>query len=157
AGLLDPVLIAKKREEEIRFRTAVSRDPSLQATVSAWSRIAEAQRVRAALLVRHSILEEAAGFNSILFQFARMLVRASEERTKPDGDRLSDYTEARLASLAPFLFAAQPIDNEYETFKLANSLTWLAVQFHDDPPFVREILGNKSPQERAFELVHGTR
>ena len=157
AGLFNPSLMTKKRKEEAQFRSAIARDPSLKKTALAWPRIAEAQKVRAALLVRYSALEEGAGFNSFLFGYSRMLVRAAEERTKPDRDRLSEYTETRLTSLAPALFTAQPIDKEYETFKLAHSLTWLAVQFHDDPQFVRDVLGNKSPQERAFELVHETR
>jgi hypothetical protein len=157
AGLLDPSLMTKKRGEEAQFRSAIAGDPALKETARAWPRIAEAQKVRAALLVRYSALEEGAGFNSLLFGYSRMLVRAAEERTKPDRDRLSEFTEARLSSLAPVLFTVQPIDKEYETFKLANSLAWVAVQFHDDPQFVRNVLGNKSPQERAFELVHGTR
>jgi hypothetical protein len=161
AGLLDPALLDKKQADEGKFRAAVARDPKLnqavlQDGVGAWDRIAQAQRVRKASLRDYSALEEAGGFNSILFDVARMLLRASQERARPDRDRLSEYTNARLPSLEPALFSTQPIDKEYETFKLADSLTWLAAQFRNEPQFVEHVLGGKSPLARAFELVHGT-
>jgi hypothetical protein len=161
AGLLDPALMATKQAEEGTFRAAVARNPTLkeavlQDGVGPWDRIAEAQRVRRAALRNYSALEEAAGFNSILFDVARMLLRASQERVRPERDRLSEYTNARLPSLEPALFSTQPIDKDYEAFKLADSLTWFATQFRDEPQFVQHVLGGRSPRERAFELVRGT-
>jgi hypothetical protein len=156
AGLLDPALMAKKKEAEERLLAAVAKDPALRDSASAWTSVADAQKVRATIVHRYTVLERGAGFNSTLFEIARNLVRAGEEKAKPERDRLREYTEARRPSLELELFSAEPIYKDYETLKLADSLTWLTAQLHTEPKFVRQILGGKSPQERAFELVHGT-
>jgi hypothetical protein len=157
AGLLDPALMAKKKEAEEQLLAAVAKDPALRQTASAWSSVADAQKVRASILHRYTVLERGAGFNSTLFDIARNLVRAGEEKTKPERDRLREYTQARRPSLELELFSTEPIYKDYETLKLADSLTWLTAQLHTEPQFVRQILNGKSPQERAFELVHGTK
>ena len=46
---------------------------------------------------RTSGSKAAPAFNSDLFAFARQIVRAADERAKPNADRLREYTEARLA------------------------------------------------------------
>jgi hypothetical protein len=157
AGLLDPSLLAKKTAEEQQLRAAAARDPALKEAVPAWDRIAVAEQVRAAEIRRFCTLEEGDGFNSTLFSWARTLVRAAEESPKPDRDRLSEYTTARRPTLELALFSADPIYKAYETVKLAASLTWLTAELHDEPQFVRQILTDRSPRQRAFELVHGTR
>jgi hypothetical protein len=156
SGLLDPALIARKEAEEQRLRAAVEWNAGLKDVAGAWTRVADAQAVRRAALGRFTALEEGAGFNSLLFDFARMLLRAADERTRPNRERLAEYTDSRLASLAPVLFSTQSIDKEYETFKLADSLTWLAIELRDDPQLVLRLLRGKSPRERAIELVHGS-
>ena len=157
AGLLDPALMAKKKEAEERLLAAVAKDPALRDSASAWTSVADAQKVRATIVHRYTVLERGAGFNSTLFDIARNLVRAGEEKTKPERDRLREYTQARRPSLELELFSTEPIYKDYETLKLADSLTWLTAQLHTEPQFVRQILNGKSPQERAFELVHGTK
>ena len=63
-----------------------------------------------------------AGFHSTLFDIARTLVRAADEKAKPEKDRLSEYTEAKRPSLELELFSTEPIYKDYETIKLADSL-----------------------------------
>jgi hypothetical protein len=155
-GLLDPDLMARKEAEEQRLRAAVERNAGLKDVAGAWARVANAQIVRRAALGRFTALEQGAGFNCLLFEFARTLLRAADERARPNRERLAEYTDSRFGSLEPVLFSTQPIDKEYETFKLADSLTWLANELHDDPQLVLRVLRGKSPRERAFELVHGS-
>ena len=45
----------------------------------------------------------------------------------------------------------------FEQLKLANSLTWLAVELGYSTELVQQILAGKSPQERAAELIKGTK
>jgi hypothetical protein len=156
AGLLDPALMAKKKDAEEQLLAAVAKDPALRDSASAWKSVAEAQKVRATIVHPYTVLERGAGFNSTLFEIARNLVRAGYEKAKPERDRLREYTEARRPSLELELFSTEPIYPDFETLKLADSLTWLTSQLRTEPKFVRQILGGKSPQERAFELVHGT-
>ena len=113
------------------------RTPALRDSASAWKNVAEAQKVRAAILHRYTVLERGAGFNSTLFDIARTLVRAAEEKAKPERDRLREYTEAKRPSLELELFSTEPIYKDYETLKLADSLTWLASQLRNEPQFVQ--------------------
>jgi Peptidase S46 len=153
-GLLDPELMAQKRAAEDELIAAVSKDPALQGFASAWKNVADAQAVKAQLLHRYTALERGSGFNSTLFGIARALVRNAEEKGKPERDRLREYTTARRPSLELELFSSEPIYKDFETVKLADSLTWLTSQMRNEPQFVKEVLAGKSPQDRAYELVH---
>jgi hypothetical protein len=153
AGLLDPAVFAQKREAEKQLRAAVEHHSEMQATASAWDRIAEAQKVRAHLLHQASALERGSGFDSTLFTIARSLVRAAEEKAKPERERLREYTEARRSSLELQLFSEEPIYKDYEIIKLTNSLTWLSSQLLSDRQLFKQVMADKSPSDRATELV----
>ncbi|HXY34000.1 MAG TPA: S46 family peptidase, partial [Planctomycetaceae bacterium] len=153
AGLLDPAVFAQKIEAEKQLRAAVEHHSDLQPTASAWGRIAEAQKVRAHLLHQYSALERGLGFNSTLFQIARDLVRAADEKARPDRERLREYTNARRSSLELGLFSEEPIYRDFEILKLTNSLTWLEPQLLGDRKLYKQIMADKSPADRAAELV----
>ncbi|HXG11263.1 MAG TPA: S46 family peptidase [Gemmataceae bacterium] len=157
AGLMDPDLMKTKRDEEIKLRAFVAQNPDLKEAADAWERIAAAEKVRAANIRNYTLLEAAAGFNSQLFDIARTLLRGAEERTKPNGERLREYRDSNLESLQQQLFSEEPLYDDYETLKLADALMFLAEQLGYDTPLVRGVLAGKSPQERAAELVKGTK
>ncbi len=153
AGLLDPAVFAQKREAEKQLRAAVEQHSDMQATASAWDRIAEAQKARARLLHQYSALERGLGFDSTLFQIARQLVRAADEKAKPERERLREFTEASRSSLELKLFSEEPIYEDFEIAQLNNSLTWLSSQLLNDRKLYNQIMANKSPGDRAVELV----
>ena len=157
AGLLDPAVFAQKRESEKQLRTAVEHHSDMAATVTAWDRIAEAQKVRARLLHTYSSLERGLGFDSTLFTIARSLVRVGDEKAKPERERLREYTDSHRSSLELQLFSEEPIYADYEILKLTNSLTWLSSQLLGDRKLYRQIMGDKSPADRAAELVHNSK
>jgi hypothetical protein len=156
AGLLDPRLLARKKAFENALRSAVARDPALKDARDAWDRVAQAEKVRAETLHSYTLLEQGFAFNSKLFGIARNLVRAAEERPKPNSERLREFRESNLDSLKLQLFSPEPLYEDFETLKLANSLTWLVGQMGEDDPFLARMLDGKSPQERAARLVRGT-
>jgi hypothetical protein len=155
AGLLDPKLLAGKRQAEDQLRAFAAGDPRF--ATNAWDRIAAAQRRIAANWTRHGLLEGAEGFRSSLFGTARTLLRAAAERPKPNGERLREFGEAGRVTLELHLFAEGPIYDDLETLKLGESLTYLASQLGAGDELVRRALAGKSPRERAAELVRGTR
>lgn len=155
AGLLDPSLMNLKRAGEEKLKQAVLNTPSLSETASSWGRIAEAQKVISTNSLEYDMLERAYGFNSSLFSFARQIVRAAVESTKPNGERLEEYRESSRASFENGLFAEHPIYADLETLKLGDSLTWLAEQFGFTNALVQQVLAGKSPRGRASELVRG--
>ena len=63
-------------------------DPWLADAQKAFDTIAKAEKTRAELIKDITVLENAGGFNSSSFSIARTLFRASEELSKPGGERL---------------------------------------------------------------------
>jgi hypothetical protein len=161
AGLLDPALMAQKKEADEALREAIGKDSNLKGTLQAWEKIAEAEKIRAKNIRKYTMLEGArggpAGLNSTLFGIARTLVRAAAERAKPNGERLREYRESNLESLKLELFSEEPLYDDFEIVKLADGLTWLAEQLGYNDKLVRQVFQGKSPQERASELINGTK
>ena len=155
AGLLDPVLIAAKQAEEDALRKFAADKPELGAA-DAWDKIAAAQQVIAQNAMRANFLENH-GFNSDLFGLARRLARAATERTKPNGERLTEYRDSSKKTFELALFSAKPIYNDLEQVKLEHFLTVMAMELGANDPAVKVALGGKSPSVRAAELVNGTK
>jgi hypothetical protein len=169
AGLLDPAIIQKKQAEEKKLLDAVARDEKLKPAAEAWKKIANAQMVRRANIQKYTLLESGAAFNSKLFDIARTLVRAAEERPKPNSERLREFRDSNRESEELKLFSEEPIYDDFEQLKMANALTWLFEQkgvflapgpgrpASGGQPLVNRILGGKSPEERAGQLIRGTK
>jgi hypothetical protein len=160
-GLMDPAIMARKVSQEKQLRAAVAADPKLSGAVDAWDKIAKAVEREKETVANYSLLEgrreRGDAFNSTLFGIARTLVRAADERTKPNGERLPDYRESNLESLKLKLFSEEPIYDDYEQLRLADSLMCLAEQLGYDNPVVQKVLAGKSPQDRAADLVLGSK
>jgi hypothetical protein len=157
AALLDPDLIARKKEQEQKYGAKADEDEALKEARTAWDRIAKAQKIRAANIRKYTLLEGAAGFNCELFDLARTLLRAAEELPKPNSQRLREFRDSNLESLQLELFSPAPIYDNYERVKLADALTFLAGELGYDDELVKNVLAGKSPQERAYELIQGTK
>jgi hypothetical protein len=157
AALLDPKTMAAKRQDEARLKSAAEKDEKLAGAVKAWERIAEAMKVRDRLYRNYILVEGRTGFRSVLYGIALQLVRAGEERAKPNKDRLREYSDARLESLKEQLFSKEPIYDEFEILKLADTLTLLTGELGHNNPVVKKALAGKSPEERARELIKATK
>jgi Peptidase S46 len=157
AGLQDPALMALKETQEKAFKAAIAQQPELKGALAAFDTIAKVQKVRAANIREYQLLEGGAGFNSVLFGYARTLVRAAAEFPKPNDKRLEEYQDSDKQSLELKLFSSRPIYDDFEQYKLANSLSWLDQHFGGDSKGVQKVLSGKSPVERAAELVSGTK
>ncbi len=158
AGLQDPSVMAKKRDDEKALRNAVMKDSKLREQYDdAWDQVATSISTYREIYKEHYMLERGAGFNSELFGVARTLVRLAEETAKPNADRLREYAEAGLDSLKQQLFSEAPIYDDLEIVKLADSLGMLMEMMGAENELVQKILAGKSPHERASELVRGTK
>ncbi len=92
-----------------------------------------------------------------LFDIARKLVRAAEERPKPDGKRYEEFRDANLASLELDLFSPAPIYAALEEFRLRDGLIRLGRVLGGDHPMVKTALEGQGPAGRAADLVAGTK
>ena len=163
-GLLDPKVMARKQTEEDRLKKFIDMDhPGKDvgfdpfAARKAFATIAAGENKRAAMIKEITLLENGAGFNSQLFGIARTLLRYSDESKKDAAERLPEFGAARLGSLKLRLFSDEPIYDDFETLKLADSLSALATHFGADHELVQKVLAGKSPRERAFDLISGTK
>jgi Peptidase S46 len=154
-ALLDPQFFGQKQQEEQKLRSATSADPKLASYVSAWDDIAQIQRVRAQLFTRASTLG-GFSFQSRLLSSAITLVRAAVERTKPNTERLPEYTDQSLVNVQQELSAAVPIYKDLEELNLTYLFTVTRRDLGADDPFVHKLLGKESPAQLAHRLVSGT-
>ena len=152
-ALLDPALLEAAAGGEQKLRDAVAANPALASSADAWQDIEAAQRIWRDMLVPHTFIEGGAGFNSLLFGYARDLVRAAAERAKPNESRLAEYTEARLPALLQNLQAATPVYPDFEVLRLSFALERMREWLSPDDPLVRQVFGNESPDALAGKLV----
>src|SRR6185503_9514616 len=121
-----------------------------------WDEIAKAEQRHRDILIPYTWLEQGAGFNSELFSYARQLVRAADERAKPNASRMREYTDAALPRVRSGLEAKTPIAAEFEQVKLSFSLERMREYLGPDHPIIKSVLGSVTPDERARQLVTGS-
>jgi len=97
------------------------------------------------------------GFNSELARFARTLVRVTEEKTKPNAERLREYRDSALPSVEQGLFSTAPIYKSLETAELTASLKLMQEVLGKDHPDVKKILNGKTPEQAAKDFIEGTK
>ncbi len=155
-ALLNRAFFAGKVSAEKDFRLKVDADPALKkAYGGAWDEIGKAEEVMRGLYVPYGNIEH--GVNSTLYEIARTIVRAAEELPKPIGKRYREFADSRLPAVKQELFSTAPIYDEFEIARLAFSLTKVREELGPDDPFVKKVLGPRSPEELAREVVTGTR
>jgi hypothetical protein len=159
AGLMDPDTMKKKMEAENSLRMAAeasNASKDLSAAKGAWAKIADAQQVIRENAARYNLLEGGQGFMSEYFSIARTLARANMERSKANGDRLREFRDSNLESLELQLFSTEPLYDDFELLKLADSLEYLVQLLGYEREIVQKVLAGKSPEARAEELVSKT-
>ncbi len=156
-GLLDPELMLAKATAESDFKSRLANKPEFAKALSAFDKIADASKLLGENAVRYSLLEGSSGFNSESFHIARALLRAGEERPKPNGDRLREFSDSGRASLELALFSEKPIYPDMEILTLTESLTFLSCKLGSEDPLVQKILAGHTPQQRATQLVMNTK
>ena len=157
-GLKDSALLARKKKTEDALRKSIAANPERQKMYGdAWDAIAKAHQAYPTYIRERRIFEQAGGFNSTLFTFARALVRMAAEDQKPNAQRLPEYTEAKRASLEQALYSPAPIHLDFEKLKLADSLGFMVELLGNDNPLSKQVLDGKTPEARANELIEGTK
>src|SRR5262249_20125697 len=108
-GLQDPEGMAKKRKAEADLREAVLRDSKLKDFASAWDEVEATLRYMREIRNDYNLWERGQAFRCDLFAKARTLLRAAEELSKPEGERLREYRSSGLDSLKFALLSDAPI------------------------------------------------
>jgi hypothetical protein len=121
-----------------------------------WAEIAAASRRERVLYLPYIFIENAAGFSSALFRNSRLLLRAADERMKPNKDRLREFTDAELPSIQHDLYTQVPVYPEFEQMTLSFSLERMREWLGPDHPVVRSLMSKESPDALATRLIAET-
>jgi hypothetical protein len=164
AALQDPAVMGAKVAAEAAFQQQLAGRSDSADAVAAYAKIAAAQQVIKAHALRYRMLEgdrrgvysAPHGLSCDSFAVARALLRAGDERPKPNGERLKEYADARRESFELELFSDKPIYPDYEILQLGDALTFLTEQLGFADPTVQKILAGQAPRARAAELINGT-
>lgn len=156
-SLLDPAFAGQLAASEQALRAKVAADPALKAKIrDPWAEIARATDTYRDMYLRYIFLEARAGGGSELFAYARALVRAAEERTKPDKDRLPEYRETALPLIEKEIVDPRPSYPWLEELDMAFWLSKTRENLTVDAPEVSRLLGRESPEALAKRLVAGS-
>ena len=158
AGLQDRALLERKGKDEQALRKSISANAERQKMYGeAWDAIAKAHKGLPSYIKERRIFDQAGGFNTVLFNFARTLVRLAAENEKPDPERLPEFTKSRRASLELALYSPAPIHDDLEKMKLTDSLEFMVEVLGADHALVKRVLDGKTPGARAAELIDSTK
>lgn len=157
AGLQDPAVMDQKRAEQAALVKAAEARPELAAACQeAFQTIDKALEASLKLQDDHSLLEGGKAFGGT-FGIARTLLRLATETAKPNADRLREFRDSNLDTLKQSLFAESPVYPDLQTVQLADALSYFMEKKGADDPLVKQVLAGKSPQQRAAELIAGSK
>jgi hypothetical protein len=145
AGLMDKSIWDAKAADEAKLRAAYKANPKNSSTPDPWEQIAQAEKLQHDIYLQLNYLERLRGLASGLPQIARILVRAAEEKPKPNGERLREYRDSALPSLEQQLFSPAPVYKNLDTTLLADSLAEMQDALGKDNPNVRNVMGKWVP------------
>ncbi|MFB3852229.1 MAG: S46 family peptidase [Vicinamibacterales bacterium] len=166
-GLQDPILMAKKKATEERLRAELAKYPEKQKELGdAWDIIARSVAVAREIENERNFIANVAGLNSTLFSQARSMVRAAYNPPAEGarGGRGGGAPSGRGGAPAgPEGGAgrgsaqAPAIDLGREKINLTESLAFMQKYLGANHAIVQRILGDKTPEARAAELVENCR
>ncbi len=151
AGLLDPVMMAHKRDWERNFRARVNANPTwrrLYASAWATSALDWAQLRRLAVRRRYYAFD---AYGARLLQIAALIVRYPTEMAKPDSARLDVFKDAMKGRLDRAL--QTPVDTAAEILTLTSYFTQMKKDLPATDPLLRRVLDDRTPQDAAREMV----
>ena len=157
-GLTDKQLMAKKADEEKALKQYLAGDAKLtQQYGDPWANISKAVGVQKEMFLPFTYVENLAGYRGELARYARTIVRAALEKEKPSNQRIRGYQDSALPTLEQRLFSTAPVYKDLEQLQLGESLAEMQDHLGKSNEVVVMSLGGKSPEERAKELIAGTK
>ncbi len=146
--------LRRVEEAEKNLKAAVSRDPQLQARVGqSWATIEGAVKRQEALLKESSLIDAR---GSVLLGQALTLVRIFEEGAKPSEKRLAEFSEGSLKATRDRLLNPRPTPKALDEARLGAGLREAQEELGAEHPFVKAMLGGRSPEAVAKTVIEGT-
>ena len=157
-ALKDKDLMAKKAADEKSLEEFVNSSPERkQQFGDPWAQVAKAVVVQKQIYKQLLYLDLLGGFRGDLAHYARDIVRAAYQREKPSNQRIRGFQDSQLPTLQQRLFSTAPIYKSLEKVVLAESLGEMRDELGADNSDVKLALAGKTPDERAAEVIDGTK
>ena len=137
-ALGDPAFTAKLAEAEAELRAKSAGDPAIG---DPWSDVEKAVAAYRDVYIPVRFITP----SGELFGYAQRLVRAAEERTKPNSERLPGYTDSALPLLEKQILDEAPTYPWLEELMLEWSLSKAREYLGADDPDTKLLLGKESP------------
>ena len=153
---MDKALFDKKTREEADLRAKVTANPEWQREYAgAWDAIAAATKRQIELFKPQQFRSISTASN--LASLARQIVVYVAEIRKPDAERLNGYHDSQLEELKFYLFSPAPVYPEFEEALLTFSLQDSLDQLGPNDPWIKTVLGGRTPTQVASEVMKGTK
>jgi hypothetical protein len=149
-SLNDPAFMKKLADAEADLRARAAANPAIG---NPWAEVDRAVAAYRNIYIPNRFMTP----RDDLYTYALELVRAAEERTKPNGERLPGYTESALPLLEKEVLDPKPIHPWLDQLQLEWALSKAREYLGADDPDTKLLLGKESPEGLAGRLVKGTR
>jgi V8-like Glu-specific endopeptidase len=149
-ALNDPAFMKTLIDAETALKATAAKNPAIG---DPWAQIAQADRAYRDIYLPYRFTTP----RGELYSYAIELVRAAEERAKPNGERLPEYTESRLPLLEKQVLDPKPVYPWLEEMMLEWSLSKAREYLGADDPDTKLLLGKESPEQLASRLVAGSK
>ncbi len=166
-GLQDPAVMSKKEADEKRILAALAKDPAKQKEYAdALATIEKSLDTARQLDAERNFIANASGLNSQLFTQARQIVRAAYSPAPAGGGQRGGGQRGGGAPAAGSPpqgggqrggAGAAAVNTAREKINLTESLAFMQKFLGPDHEIVKLILGDKTPEARATELIEKTR
>lgn len=160
-GLAKAENLRKVEEAEAALKAATAKDADLQARAGgSWDRVAQAVARQKALLKENSYMgagRDAMLGRAALLGHALTLVRLAAEEARPSAQRLTEFNEGSLKATKAKLLSPRPIQKPVEGALLLALLQGAQEELGEGHPFVKALLGGRSPEAVAKEVMEGTK
>lgn len=155
-GLLDPYLMARKKDFQRKLQEAVWNNPELKEKYgTVWENIEKTQmelRKVGPKIAAYSINPR---FTPIYFSIAKKLIDLAKELKKPEEERSPDFRTEKLDSTINSIYP-EKIDKLLEDTKLWIWADFMRMNLGDNDDYIQKLFKNKKGKEAANFLLENS-
>jgi hypothetical protein len=157
SALDDPAFMASLQGREADLRAGAKANAAkLPADFGdPWAQLDKAQAAAQALYLPYRTVERGP-VESKLFDYAKSLVRAAQEREKPSAERLPGFADSQLPLLEKEMLDPVPVEADLEQLALEFWLSKAREYLTADDPNTELLLRRSSPETLSASLVKGS-
>jgi hypothetical protein len=145
-------VIAAKELYERQFFERVGKEKQ-----KPWRELSAALQGYSTYYPSYFVLEGNGSQYSTLYTWAKQLVRLSDERGKPNEQRLEEYIDSELPALEQALFAPSPFYKELDLALFTDGIGRLVRMLGTDSPAVKAAVHGKAIEQLAKDLTFGSK